>query len=77
VRQQPPLPATARDQIESSVFSAIALGIAANRVASSHGSTLVRAKAEMTLTRIPLGSSQAGANRKSSYLAFSVENLAR
>jgi hypothetical protein len=53
------------------------LGMAANRVASSHGSTLVRAKAEMTLSRIPFASSQTGANRNSSYLALSVENLAR
>ena len=55
-----------RSRIESSVFSAIALGMAANRVASSHGSALVRAKAEITLRCIPFASSQTGANRKSS-----------
>jgi hypothetical protein len=70
------LPET-RSRIEISVFSAIARGMAANRVASSHGSTFIRARAERTLRRIPFASSQTGANRKSSYLALSVENLAR
>jgi len=59
------LPET-KSSIESSVFSAIALGMAANRVASSHGSTFIRAKAERTLRRIPFASSQTDANRKSS-----------
>jgi hypothetical protein len=67
----------ARSRIEINVFSAIARGIAANRVASSQGSTFIRARADRTLRRIPFASSHTGANRKSSYLALSVENLAR
>ena len=60
------LPET-RSRVEINVLSATALGIAAKRVASSHGSTFIRAKAERTLSRIPLASSQICANRKSLY----------
>jgi hypothetical protein len=62
-----PMLAEIRSNVETNVFSATSFGIAANRAASSHGSTLVRAKAERTLRRIPLASSQTGANKNSSY----------
>ena len=51
----------------------MALGIAASLVASSHGSTSIRAKADSTLSRIPSASSQIGANRKSLYLEDGIE----
>jgi len=54
--------------VETNVLSALPRGIAANRVASSHGSMFIRASAERTLSRIPLASSQIDANRNSSYL---------
>jgi len=66
-----------RSRTDKSVLSAIALGMVAKRPASSQGSTFIRASAERTLSRIPFASSHTGANRKSSYLALSVENLAR
>jgi hypothetical protein len=53
-------------RIDTSVFSAITRGIAAKRVASSHGSTFIRASADNTLSRMPLASSQTDANRKAS-----------
>ena len=55
-----------RSSADSSVFSAIAFGMAAKRSASSHGSTFIRASAERTLSRIPFTSSQTGAYKKSS-----------
>ena len=66
------LPET-RSSIDTNVLSATALGIAAKRVASSHGSTFIRASAERTLSRIPLASSQIDANRKSSYREVGLE----
>jgi hypothetical protein len=53
--------------METKALCAIALGIAAKRDASSHGSSFIRASAERTLSRIPPASSQIGAKRNSSY----------
>ena len=49
------------------------LGIAASLVASSHGSTSIRAKADSTLSLIPSASSQIGANKNSLYLEDEIE----
>ena len=48
------------------MMAAAGLGMAANRPASSHGSTSVRARADRTLNCVPLASSQTVANKKSS-----------
>jgi hypothetical protein len=60
--------AETRSNVETNVFSATSFGIAANLAASSHGSTFNRAKAERTLSGIPLASSQTDANKNLSYL---------
>jgi hypothetical protein len=51
--------------IETSAFSAVTLGIAERRAASSHGSTFACANAERTVSCVPLGASLIIARRKS------------
>jgi hypothetical protein len=69
--------AETKSNVETNVFSATSFGIAANRAASSHGSTFIRAKAERTLSRIPLASSQTGANKNSLYLEVGLKAKGR
>src|SRR6185437_7130542 len=63
--------------VETSAFSAVTLGIAERRAASSHGSTSACANAERTVICVPLGASSITVRRKSLHSGEGIEVRAR